>query len=188
MPLYLGGAQSATWQWFDMTQWQKTRRGDGNKGQGIHAAALAAPGGGAHQHRYLWAGAQAPLMGRSDHSCHSLGDQSSFAGQGPVQSYSSLFTCTFEFNVTQPLPFTSHFYSPSALFLSLCLFPGPLGLHSELSLGCWTYMLNCHSNHVLMLYSFKRPSRVWRRREGQCQSPQFLEAPALAQIWKWLGF
>lgn len=77
IPSYLGGVQSATWQWFDMTQWQKTEKGDENKGQGIQAAVLLAPGRGAHQHRYLLAGAQALLMERLDPSWQSsiqLGD------------------------------------------------------------------------------------------------------------------
>lgn len=193
IPLYLGGMQSATWQWFDMTQWQKTGRGDGNKGQGIQAAVLAAPGRSAHQLGYLLAGARVLLMERSDHSC-----QSSFGLRDinlpPVvkalrmQNDSGLFTCTLEFNVAQLLPLTSHFYSPGTSFIFLLPLPGPLGLHSELSLGWWTWMLNCHSNHVLVLQSFKRPSRVWRRREGQGESLQSLEAPTEAQMWKGLGF
>lgn len=75
--LYLGGVQSATWQWFDMTQWQKTGRGDENKGQEIQAAVLVAPGRGAHQHRYLLAGTQTLLMEQLDPSCQNfiqLGD------------------------------------------------------------------------------------------------------------------
>lgn len=134
MPLYLGGAQSATWQWFDMTRWQKTGRGDGNKGQGIQSAALAAPGGGAHQHRYLWAGAQAPLVGRSDHSCHSLGDShlplpAKALCRVTVASSPALLSLMW-LNF-YPSPLTS---IPLAPYFSLCAY----------FLGLCDYTQNCH--------------------------------------------
>ena len=102
IPLYLGGVQSATWQWFDMTRWQKTGGEDGNKDQGIQAAVLAASGESAHQFVYLLAGAQAPLMEESDDSCQgSVGlrdiNLPPVVKALLVQNDSGFFACTLEF-------------------------------------------------------------------------------------------
>lgn len=146
IPLYLGGVQSATWQWFDMTQWQKTGGEDGNKDQGIQAAVLAAPGRSAHQLIYLLAGAQAPLVEGSDDSCWGsvgLRDISLPLVVKALLVQNDWIVCLhFGDYVAQFLPLTSSFYSPDTSFIYLFLLPGPLGLHSELSLGWWTWMLS----------------------------------------------
>ena len=138
IPLYLGGVQSATWQWFDMTQWQKTGGEDGNKDQGIQAAVLAAPGGSAHQLVYLLAGAQAPLMEGSDDSRQgSVGlrdiNLPPVVKALLVQNESGLFACALAITRLNfcPSPLTSIFLIPHS---SICSF----------FLGLRNYTQSCH--------------------------------------------
>ena len=138
IPLYLGGMQSATWQWFDMTLWQKTGRGDRNKDQGIQAAVLAAAGRGAHQLGYPLAGAHTPQMEQPDHYC---------------QSFVTLRDINFLCQARPSLCKMTVGSSSGLLSLVwLCFCPSPLNStalapHSSFCsyfLGLWDYSPSCH--------------------------------------------